>query len=74
MQKLLKTDRASPRPLTFEIGSNSDLVLENAVTGNLPWTIESFADAGHGRLTFPQSFIWWSRCWNLHTRGRRLSG
>ncbi len=56
MQKLLKTDRASPRPLTFEIGSNSDLVLENAVTGNLPWTIESFAGAGRGRLTFPTKF------------------
>lgn len=56
MEKLLKKDRAAPVPQTFEIGSNSDLVLENAVTDNLPWTIERFAREGRGRLTFPTKF------------------
>ncbi len=42
--------------MTFEIGSNSDLVLENTITGNLPWTIEEFAKRGNGYLTFPTKF------------------
>jgi spore photoproduct lyase len=54
--KLLKIDSESLRPLTFEIGSNSDLVQENMITGNLPWTIEKFAEQGHGSLTFPTKF------------------
>ncbi len=56
MDKLLKADAASGVPQTFEIGSNSDLVLENTITGNLVWTIESFAKSGKGRLTFPTKF------------------
>jgi spore photoproduct lyase len=54
--RLVKTSRKSDRPLTFEIGSNSDLVLENAVTDNLPWTIETFAEQGRGHITFPTKF------------------
>lgn len=56
LSKLLKTDAKSGVPQTFEIGSNSDLVLENTVTGNLPWTIENFAARGRGHLTFPTKF------------------
>lgn len=56
MNKLLKTDSASLTPQVFEIGSNSDLILENSVTGNLPWTIEHFAAEGKGSLTFPTKF------------------
>lgn len=33
----------SPHPLVFEIGSNSDLVMENMVSGNLRWVIEQFS-------------------------------
>ena len=42
----------------FEIGSNSDLILENSITGNLKWTIENFANAPNQRgfLTFPSKF------------------
>ena len=29
----------------FEIGSNSDLILENTITNNLVWTINNFANA-----------------------------
>ena len=32
------------RESVFEIGSNSDLVLENTITGNLIWTIQHFAN------------------------------
>ena len=56
MDRLLKIDAASHAPQTFEIGSNSDLVLENTITDNLPWTIERFAREGQGRLTFPTKF------------------
>ena len=40
----------------FEIGSNSDLILENTITNNLVWTIENFKDNENGRLTFPTKF------------------
>jgi len=56
LERLLKTARQSEKELTFEIGSNSDLVLENTVTGNLEWTIERFAEGGRGCITFPTKF------------------
>jgi spore photoproduct lyase len=40
----------------FEIGSNSDLVLENSVSGSLAWTIGQFADVRNARLTLPTKF------------------
>lgn len=40
----------------FEIGSNSDLVLENSVSGSLEWTIEQFANVQNARLTLPTKF------------------
>jgi len=54
--RLLKKDAASPVPQTFEIGSNSDLLLENTITDNLTYTIERFAREGRGHLTFPTKF------------------
>ncbi|MHB1152393.1 MAG: SPL family radical SAM protein [Eubacteriales bacterium] len=56
MDKLIKTADKSDKPLTFEIGSNSDLVLENIITGNLPWTIEQFTKTKTGSITFPTKF------------------
>nr|WP_283610765.1 spore photoproduct lyase [Faecalispora anaeroviscerum] len=56
LDRLLKKDAEAPVPQTFEIGSNSDLVLENAVTDNLIDTIERFAREGRGHLTFPTKF------------------
>jgi spore photoproduct lyase len=72
MEKLLKTDAAAPRPQTFEIGSNSDLVLENEVTGNLPWTIERFAAEGRGKITFPTKFDMVQPLLNLDHRGKTI--
>lgn len=54
--KLVKTSMKSAEPQTFEIGSNSDLVLENTITGNLEWTITNFAQKGRGFITFPTKF------------------
>lgn len=56
LEKIIKKGKESDRPLTFEIGSNSDLVLENTITENLLYTIPEFAEKGTGRLTFPTKF------------------
>lgn len=56
LERLLKKDAAAAEPQTFEIGSNSDLLLENTITDNLPYTIERFAREGRGKLTFPTKF------------------
>lgn len=56
LEKIIKTANKSDKELTFEIGSNSDLVLENTITNNLVWTIENFKDTEKGKLTFPTKF------------------
>lgn len=56
MEKIIRTAEKTEKELTFEIGSNSDLILENTITGNLPWTIENFKNCSQGRLTFPTKF------------------
>ena len=56
LQKIIKTAQKSDKELTFEIGSNSDLILENTITNNLPWTIENFSHSKKGKLTFPTKF------------------
>ena len=56
LDKIIRTAENSDKELTLEIGSNSDLVLENTITGNLKWTIENFADTKKGFLTFPTKF------------------
>ena len=58
LNKIIKTanDASNTKELTFEIGSNSDLILENTITNNLVWTIENFAKSNHGFLTFPTKF------------------
>lgn len=56
LDRVIKRGLKSERPLTFEIGSNSDLVLENTITENLLYTIPRFAEEGRGKLTFPTKF------------------
>ena len=56
LQKIIKTASKTQRNTVFEIGSNSDLILENTITGNLQWTIENFKDTNKGLLTFPTKF------------------
>ncbi len=57
LEKIIKTANESKSELVFEIGSNSDLILENSITDNLRWTIENFnKKSTKGYLTFPTKF------------------
>jgi len=56
LEKIIKTAERSEKELTFEIGSNSDLILENGITQNLIWTIDNFKSIKKGKLTFPTKF------------------
>lgn len=56
MDRLIRYSTRSDKELTFEIGSNSDLILENTITNNLPWTIENFTRCQKGNITFPSKF------------------
>lgn len=70
MAKLIKTSLGSDKELTFEIGSNSDLVLENTITDNLTWTIERFSKIEKGYITLPTKFDMVDGLLNLSHKGR----
>ena len=70
LEKIIKTDKNSDSPLTFEIGSNSDLILENTITENLEWTIPKFINEAKGNLTFPTKFDMVDSILNLNHDGR----
>lgn len=70
LEKIIKTAEKSERELTFEIGSNSDLILENTITKNLVWTIENFAKTKKGYLTFPTKFDMIDDILNIEHKGK----
>ncbi len=70
--KLVKYSNKSERDLTFEIGSNSDLILENTITNNLPFVIEEFAREGKGKLTFPTKFDMVDDLLSLNHQGKTV--
>lgn len=70
LEKIIKTAEKAERNLTFEIGSNSDLILENTITNNLIWTIENFKDSKKGKLTFPTKFDMVEPILNLDHKGK----
>ena len=70
MDKIINTANKSEKELTFEIGSNSDLILENTITNNLPWTIENFRNSKKGFLTFPTKFDMVDDILNINHDGR----
>jgi len=72
LAKLIKTSNQSDKELTFEIGSNSDLVLENLITNNLVWTIEEFGKNEKGYLTFPTKFDMVDPLLTLEHKGRTV--
>ncbi len=72
LDKLTAFSRKSATPLTFEIGSNSDLILENTITDNLPWVIEEFARQGRGKLTFPTKFEMVDSLLGLDHKGKTI--
>lgn len=69
LNKIIKTIDNSERELTLEIGSNSDLILENTITNNLVWTIENFKTNKKGKLTFPTKFSMVDSILNLNNNG-----
>lgn len=57
LDKLIKFSNNSEKELIFEIGSNSDLLLENLVTNSLKSNIDYFLEnTNKGILTFPTKF------------------
>lgn len=72
LSKLIKTSNQSGSDLTFEIGSNSDLILENTITGNVEWTIEHFGKNEKGYLTFPTKFDMVETLLSLNHKGRTI--
>lgn len=72
LDKIIKTSFKSDKELTFEIGSNSDLVLENTITGNLEWTIEEFGKRGRGHITFPTKFDMVDNLLSLSHQGKTV--
>ena len=72
LSKIIKESLKSEKKLTFEIGSNSDLILENTITNNLPWTIETFAEKGKGYITFPTKFDMVDPLLNLNHQGKTI--
>ena len=70
LEKIIRESKKSEKQLTFEIGSNSDLVLENTITGNLEWTIENFAKRGRGLITFPTKFEYVDSLLNLNHQNK----
>lgn len=73
LEKMIKTAEKSEKDLTFEIGSNSDLVLENTITDNLVWTIENFKNSKKGKLTFPTKFDMIEPLLNLNHKGKVIA-
>ncbi len=72
LNNLIKKSLETEKPCTFEIGSNSDLVLENQITGNLDKTIEEFGKSGRGFITFPTKFSMIDSILNLKHNGKTI--
>lgn len=70
LDKIIKVANESEENQVFEIGSNSDLVLENTITNNLVWTIKNFASSNKGMLTFPTKFDMVDDILNLDHKGK----
>lgn len=73
LEKIIKCSNDNEKDLVFEIGSNSDLILENTITNNLEWTIEEFAKRGKGYLTFPTKFDMVDPLLCLNHKGKIIS-
>lgn len=70
LDNLINKSRKTEKICTFEIGSNSDLILENEITGNLIRTIEEFGNKGRGFITFPTKFNMVDKLINLNHNGK----
>ena len=70
LDNLINKSRKTEKISAFEIGSNSDLILENEITGNLIRTIEEFGNKGRGFITFPTKFNMVDKLINLNHNGK----
>lgn len=70
LNKIIKTANNAEQDYVFEIGSNSDLILENTITNNLVWTIENFKNSKKGKLTFPTKFDMVDSILNIEHQGK----
>ncbi len=70
LDKIIRVAESSNKELTFEIGSNSDLILENTITNNLIWTIDNFKNSKKGYLTFPTKFDMVDSILSLNHQGK----
>lgn len=70
LNKIIKTANDAEEDYVFEIGSNSDLILENTITNNLVWTIENFKNSKKGKLTFPTKFDMVDSILNIEHQGK----
>ncbi len=71
MENIIKKVEKSDHDLVLEIGSNSDLVLEDMFTGNLTYTIKEFVSkTSKGKLTFPTKFSMVDSILNLNHEKR----
>lgn len=69
---LIDFSNKNEKELTFEIGSNSDLILENSITKNLEWVIPEFGENGRGYITFPTKFDMVDSLLNLKHNGKTI--
>ena len=56
MNKIKQTIIKTGEHKTYELGCNSDMVLENTITGNLKWAIEEFGKLENATATFATKF------------------
>ncbi len=73
LARLMREAARAEGDKVYEIGSNSDLVLENTITHNLAWTIEQFARGERGFITFPTKFDMVEPLLGLDHRGRVIA-
>lgn len=73
LNQLIKHANKSDDDYIYEIGSNSDLLLENLVTKNLNSNIEYFLNnTNKGKLTFPSKFHYIEPLKNISEKSRIL--
>ena len=71
LNRLIKFSNKSENELVFEIGSNSDLLLENLVTDSLENNLEYFLkNTNKGILTFPTKFDLINPLLNISNKSR----
>lgn len=73
LEKLIRKAASYSEQKVFEIGSNSDLVLENTITNNLVFTIQEFCAQPKGVLTFPTKFDMVAPLLPLEHKGRVIA-